>query len=191
MDTHPNENNLHLSMKRQHWTIVTLLVLGIVAVNQGTTYVKQRVLMHRLLSSKACEGCDLSGLNLAGLDLSNTTLKGANLQGANLQGTQLNNADFTDANLSQANLTDADFGCTTVNFNLKADQGTANMDLTVDATSPEAIQQRDHILDFNFDADSQGATMRFNFGGCATLSGANLTGAKMPDGKSMATDGGR
>lgn len=170
-------------MKLKHWTIITIVgVWGIAAATQGLTYVKHRFLINQLLSSKDCSGCDLNGANLAGLDLNDTNLKAANLQGANLKGAQLSNADLTNANLSQANLTDADFGCTTVNFNLKANDQTANVDLTVDSASPEAISQRNHILDFNLDADGEGATMSFNFGGCATLNGANLTGARMPDG---------
>jgi uncharacterized protein YjbI with pentapeptide repeats len=170
-------------MKLKHWSIVTLLaVAGIIALSSSSTAVKQRFLIHHLLSSKDCTGCDLSGANLAGLDLSGTNLQAANLAGANLKGAQLSNTILTDANLSQANLRDADLGCATVNFNLKADQQTANVDLTVDAASPAAITQREHILDFSFDADGQGATMSFNFGGCANLNGANLAGATMPDG---------
>lgn len=170
-------------MKLKHSTVVTIFgVLAIIAISYGSTYVKQRFLINQLLSNRDCSGCDLKGANLAGLDLTDTNLKAANLQGANLKGAQLGNAILTNANLSRANLTDADLGCTTVNFNLKADNETANIDLTVDPASPEAITQRQHILDFNFDADGQGATMSFNFGGCATFRGANLTGARMPDG---------
>lgn len=170
-------------MKLKNRAIVTAVGgLAIVVAVQGCGNVKQRLLVQRLLSSKECVNCDLSGANLAGLDLSGTNLKAANLEGANLQGTKLGNAILTDANLQSANLTDADLGCATVNFNLKANDQTANVDLTVDSASPDAINQREHILDFNFDADGKGATMTFNFGGCATLNGANLTGAKMPDG---------
>jgi uncharacterized protein YjbI with pentapeptide repeats len=170
-------------MKLKHWIIVTFLVgVGVLAVSHGSTTLKRHFLINHLLSSKNCTGCDLSGANLAGLDLSGINLTAANLAGANLQGTNLSNTILTDANLSQANLRDADLGCATVNFNLKADQQTANVDLTVDAASPAAITEREHILDFNFDGDGQGATMSFNFGGCANLTRANLAGATMPDG---------
>lgn len=169
-------------MKVKHWAIV--IGLGILAAFGLTRSFEppQQKLVQQLINRKECIGCDLSGANLAGLDLSGTNLQSANLQGANLEGTKLANAVLTDANLQNANLTNADLGCATVNFNLKADQETANVDLTVDAANPAAIGQRDHILNFNFDADGKGATMSLNFGGCAELDGVNLTGAKMPNG---------
>ncbi|WNZ23834.1 pentapeptide repeat-containing protein [Leptolyngbya sp. NK1-12] len=170
-------------MKLKHWTIITLVVgLGLLTVRQGPATMKRQFLVNHLLSSKNCTGCDLKGADLAGLDLSGINLTAANLAGANLRGAKLNNTILTDANLAQADLRDADLGCATVNFNLKADQETAKVNLTVDPASQAAITQRDHILDFNFDADGQGATMSFNFGGCANLEGANLAGATLPDG---------
>ncbi len=169
-------------MKIKHWAIVigVVALAGMVWTRSAAT--AQQRLVQRLLNSKECTGCDLSGANLSGLDLSGTNLQAANLQGANLQDTILKDAVLTDANLQNANLTDADLGCATVNFNLKADQETANINMTVDSADPKAIGQRDHILNFNFDADGQGATMSLNFGGCAAMDGVNLTGAKMPDG---------
>lgn len=170
-------------MKLKHWVMITAAgVVGIVAVTHGSTYAKQQLLVQQLLNRKTCAGCDFKGANLAGLDLSGTNLQAANLQDANLRGAKLGNAILTDANLQGADLTDADLGCATVNFNLQADDQTANVDLTVDSASSKAINQRDHILNFDFDADGQGATMSLNFGGCATLNGANLNGATMPNG---------
>lgn len=173
-------------MKLKHLVIITVLgTLGIPAFHYGSNHVTKRHLVQHLLASKECAGCDLRGANLAGLDLNGVNLKAADLTGVNLKGAKLGNAILTDADLSQANLTGADLGCATVNFNLRADQETANVDLTVDSASPEAVQSREHILDFNFDADRQGATMRFNFGGCTNLQGATLTGAKLPDGSTF------
>lgn len=169
-------------MKIKHWAIVTGMGAWTVLAVGCSSETPQQSLVQRLLDRKECTGCDLSGANLAGLDLSGTNLQAANLQGANLQGTKLKDAVLTDANLQNANLTNADLGCATVNFNLKADQETANVDLTVDPANSKVIEQREHILNFNFDADGQGATMSLNFGGCAAMGGVNLTGAKMPDG---------
>jgi uncharacterized protein YjbI with pentapeptide repeats len=170
-------------MKLKHLVIITVLgTLGIPAFHYGSRHFSQRDLVQQLLDEKACVGCDLRGADLAGLDLSGVNLKDANLTGVNLKGAKLGNAILTDADLSQANLTNADLGCATVNFNLRTDQETANVDLTVDPASPESVQSRDHILDFNFDANAQGATMSFNFGGCPNFQGATLTGARLPDG---------
>lgn len=170
-------------IKLKYWAMATTLVLlSIGAFRYGTDQRTKRHLVQRLVEQKRCVGCDLRGVNLSGLDLNGTNLQGANLAGVNLTGAQLGNAILTDANLTQANLTDADLGCATVNFNLRADPQTAAVDLTVDAATPDAVRQRDHILDFDFDANQQGATLSFNFGGCTNLQGANLTGAILPDG---------
>ena len=170
-------------MKLKHLVSITVLgTFAIPAFHYGSRYFSQRDLVQQLLNEKECVGCDLRGADLAGLDLSGVNLKDANLTGVNLEGAKLAHAILTDADLSDANLTNADLGCATVNFNLRADQETTNVDLTVDPASPESVQQREHILDFDFDADAQGATMSFNFGSCSNLQGATLTGAKMPDG---------
>jgi uncharacterized protein YjbI with pentapeptide repeats len=170
-------------MKRFAWILISTAALGGVAFAYLPDMQQRRLIQH-LVSSKECVGCDLKGANLARLDLSGANLQQANLEGANLKGAKLGNAILTDANLSQADLTDADLGCATVNFNLKADQQnqTANVGLTVDPASSAAIKQRQHILNFKLNADDEGATMSFNFGGCAALNGANLTGARLPDG---------
>ncbi|MCL1463807.1 pentapeptide repeat-containing protein [Argonema galeatum] len=76
--------------------------------------------IERLLTTKECQGCDLSGANLNSVDLSgadlsgadlsdaslkNTLLVGANLSGANLRGADLTQAMLTGANISGADLT--------------------------------------------------------------------------------------
>jgi uncharacterized protein YjbI with pentapeptide repeats len=170
-------------MKRTLWILLASVGgLGLVIALQNADSIQQRQLVQNLLRDKACVGCDLHRADLAGLDLSGVNLKAANLEGANLKGAQLSNTILTNANLQNADLTDANLGCTTVNFNLNADQQTANVDLTVDAATPAQIQQQEHILNFNLDADGNGTTMQFNFGGCAAMNGANLTGATLPDG---------
>jgi uncharacterized protein YjbI with pentapeptide repeats len=77
----------------------------------------------QLLSTKQCQGCNLSGAgltfsqlrgadlsqaNLAAANLSQSNLTGVNLSGANLSGASLNGADLSGANLNGANLTGAD-----------------------------------------------------------------------------------
>ena len=57
-----------------------------------------------LISTNACENCDLMGVDLSDKDLS-----GAKLEGANLAGSDLSGADFSVANISAAILTDVDF----------------------------------------------------------------------------------
>jgi uncharacterized protein YjbI with pentapeptide repeats len=170
-------------MKLKHLVIVTVLGMFVIpAFHYSSRHSAQRHLVQQLLDSKECVGCDLRGADLAGLDLRGVNLKAADLTGVNLEGTKLENAILINADLSQANLTNADLGCATVNFNLRADQEAANVDLTVDSASLDTVQRREHILNFDFDADRQGATMSFNFGGCTNLQGATLTGARLPDG---------
>lgn len=87
--------------------------------------------MRQLLSTRNCQGCDLSGAILRELDLREANLQGANLSGATLQRTQLMRAnlesadlsgavlmavDMTGANLQQANLSNVEsvFTCNEV-----------------------------------------------------------------------------
>jgi uncharacterized protein YjbI with pentapeptide repeats len=75
--------------------------------------------LQQLLSTKQCNGCDLSGANLSNIDLSKAQLVGANLNMANLVNTNLSEANLTKAsvvganlggaNLRQTNLTEATF----------------------------------------------------------------------------------
>lgn len=79
--------------------------------------------LRQLMTTKQCEGCDLtnSGLvmadlaganlrnaNLVRANLSRADLTGADLRGANLAGTSLNGANLAGANLTGANLAGAD-----------------------------------------------------------------------------------
>ena len=68
--------------------------------------------LSQLLSSKKCEGCDLSGsglvmINLSGAQLSGANLNYANLSRANLSGADLRGADLSGASLYGANLSGA------------------------------------------------------------------------------------
>ena len=68
----------------------------------------------QLISTKACQRCDLSnaglvsanlgGANISGANLSSANLSNANLQGADLQGANLQSAVLFNANLSNADL---------------------------------------------------------------------------------------
>lgn len=72
----------------------------------------------QLLSTRQCQGCELSGVglvlanlagaNLAGANLSRANLAGANLMGANLAGVSLYGANLTGANLTGALLNATD-----------------------------------------------------------------------------------
>ncbi len=61
--------------------------------------------IRQLLTTKQCQGCNLSranlsGTNLMGADLSKANLSGANLSGANLKGASLNGTNLMGADLS-------------------------------------------------------------------------------------------
>ncbi|MBD2437499.1 pentapeptide repeat-containing protein [Nostoc sp. FACHB-110] len=60
--------------------------------------------IHKLLSTKQCQNCDLTGAGLVMADLSGANLSGANLAGANLSRANLAGADLRGANLSSAGL---------------------------------------------------------------------------------------
>jgi uncharacterized protein YjbI with pentapeptide repeats len=60
--------------------------------------------LQQLLSTKQCNGCDLSGANLSNIDLSKAQLVGANLNMANLVNTNLSEANLTKASVVGANL---------------------------------------------------------------------------------------
>jgi uncharacterized protein YjbI with pentapeptide repeats len=77
----------------------------------------------QLITTKACQGCDLSGAglvyanlsgaqinqaNLSQINLSRANLSGTNLSGSNLAGAVLFSANLTGANLSGADLSGAD-----------------------------------------------------------------------------------
>ena len=68
---------------------------------------KQQRLANRLITTKACVGCDLTEANLSGANLSKANLSGTNLSGANLSGANLTGANLSRANLGGANLTGA------------------------------------------------------------------------------------
>lgn len=69
----------------------------------------------QLLSTKQCEGCDLSNAGLVMSNLSNAQLSGANLMRANLSRSQLTGADLSGANLQGASL----YGANLMGVNLR------------------------------------------------------------------------
>lgn len=98
-------------------TLLTAISLAIPALAANPEHTRQ------LLSTRQCEGCDLTnaglvmanlaganlrGANLSRANLSRANLAGADLSGANLTGASLFGADLTGANLSGANLAAAD-----------------------------------------------------------------------------------
>jgi uncharacterized protein YjbI with pentapeptide repeats len=92
-------------------TLLTAISLATPATAGNPEHTRQ------LLSTRQCEGCDLSnaglvmanlaGANLKGADLSRANLSRANLMGADLSGANLTGASLFGANLTGANLTGA------------------------------------------------------------------------------------
>jgi tetratricopeptide (TPR) repeat protein len=88
-------------------TLLTAVSLAIPALAANPEHTRQ------LLSTRQCQGCDLSNAGLVRANLAGANLRGANLSradlgGANLAGASLFGADLTGANLSGANLAAAD-----------------------------------------------------------------------------------
>jgi uncharacterized protein YjbI with pentapeptide repeats len=169
-------------MKLKLLAIAGLSAIYTVGMVQYISVQKARQQVEQLLQTNACPGCNLKNAKLDNLDLSDANLRNANLEGANLQGTRLENANLQGANLQHANLQHADLGCTTVNFNLRADEQNAKLYLSVDDASRQPTSNNS-IFNLNLDGNQAGVTFKFNLRGCANLKGAQLEGATMPDGK--------
>jgi uncharacterized protein YjbI with pentapeptide repeats len=71
--------------------------------------------VNQLISSKECNGCDLSLANLSGQNLSGAKLVGANLNGANLANTNLSAANLAKASIVEANLAGANLSKANLN----------------------------------------------------------------------------
>lgn len=189
-------------MKQRNLAIVTLAVaVGVVMGNYGLQWLNQLRVNH-LLQSRECPGCDLRYTNLVGTDLTFVDLEGANLEGANLERADLRNAklsrtnlshanlsqtslkdaDLQQANLERANLEGANLGCMAFNFNLTADDNSADFSFNLDR-QPTSSDPDDASIRFNLNANQAGASFRLNAFGCANLDGANLRQTRMPDGK--------
>ncbi|HEY9616490.1 MAG TPA: pentapeptide repeat-containing protein [Microcoleaceae cyanobacterium] len=189
-------------MKQRNLAIVTLAVaVGVVMGNYGLQWINQLRVNH-LLQTRECPGCDLRYTNLVGTDLTFVNLEGANLEGANLERADLRNAklsrtnlrqanlsqaslkdaDLQQANLERANLEGANLGCMAVNFNLQADDDSADFSFNLDR-QPAISDRDDASIRFHLNADQAGASFRLNAFGCADLAGANLHQTRMPDGK--------
>ncbi len=169
-------------MKLSHFTVIALLIVlggatGLYASSFGRS--KQ---VQQLIKTHQCPDCDLRGANLQGLDLRGVNLTGANLAGANLSSTKLANANLNGANLQAANLEQADLGCTALRLNLQAQDDGSNVDLNVDATSESPRPGDNTIFRLSLNADRGEARVDMNLWSCASLRGANLQNARMPDG---------
>ncbi|NJO41499.1 MAG: pentapeptide repeat-containing protein [Cyanobacteria bacterium CRU_2_1] len=167
-------------MKLKLLAIVVFTALSVAIGAYGTMSAIKQHRVNRLLQTRACPDCDLSGANLARLDLEGVNLEAANLEGANLQGARLGYANLERANLKDANLVQADLGCAMYSLRIQADEESGDVDVQMDDRLPANPQEMP--LGFNFSTDSQGASLSLNFGGCADLEGADLQGARMPDG---------
>jgi uncharacterized protein YjbI with pentapeptide repeats len=141
VDSVPNTDGCEVYMKLRilaSSTLLTAISLATPALAANPEHTRQ------LLSTRQCQGCDLSnaglvmanlaganlrGANLSRANLSRANLAGADLGGANLTGASLFGADLTGANLSGANLNAADLRDThLVEANLTgASLGNANM----------------------------------------------------------------
>jgi uncharacterized protein YjbI with pentapeptide repeats len=167
-----------------NWTNL-VIPTALIAVGAATAIygsgLTQQARVEKLLETRECQGCDLRGADLERLDLQGVNLEGANLVGANLEGANLGTANLRRANLQRANLERADLGCTALRFNLRANSDGENLDLRVDA-SPEPANPEENAFGLNLKTHEQGATLSLNLGTCADMGGANLRGARMPDG---------
>lgn len=94
------------ALKRNHvlFPVVTGIVI-VCALATGLRYgFDQPEAVGKLLTTRSCEGCDLSRTNLAGAKLSGVKLSRANLKGADLSVADLSHADLRHADLSGAGL---------------------------------------------------------------------------------------
>lgn len=92
--------------------VIALLVAPVLAAQNG--HAAERA---QLLTSRACDGCNLSGetfdrMNLKGVSLSDATLVGAKFYRADLTNANLAGADLTGAVMSFADLSNANLGGT-------------------------------------------------------------------------------
>jgi len=87
-------------------TLATILVGSLAGPLLGTAAAKAEDLAHisQLLSTRDCEGCNLSNAGLVRANLSGAQLAGADLRNANLSRADLSGADLRGANLSGASL---------------------------------------------------------------------------------------
>jgi uncharacterized protein YjbI with pentapeptide repeats len=164
-----------------------LIAVGFAAVKSVPNLVTQWH-VQQLLGTKACPACNLRQANLQNTDLERANLQNADLEGANLKDSRLKDANLQGANLRGANLEGANLGCTTVNFDLKADNQRTTLDINVDEhLGSDEEEERQHsnqnIFRLNLDADQRGATLTFNLQGCANLRNADLRGARLPNGE--------
>lgn len=94
-------------MKTRILTATTLLSVVCLAVPAHAESIEH---LQRLMSTKECQGCDLSNAGLVFANLSEADLSNANLTFANLSRANLNNANLVGANLTNASLVSANLG---------------------------------------------------------------------------------
>ncbi len=88
--------------------IAAMIATALLAIVSAPVYAFDQANLNRLLSERACAGCDLRHAPLARSNLSGTDLSGADCSAANFSGANLSGADLSDANLSGAILSNAD-----------------------------------------------------------------------------------
>lgn len=89
-------------------TLLTAISLATPVKAANSEHIRQ------LLSTRQCQGCDLSNAGLVMANLANADLRGADLRGANLSRSNLMGADLSGANLMGASL----FGANLTGANL-------------------------------------------------------------------------
>lgn len=160
---------------------VAVMTAGAVIGVYGVDSVVKANRVSSLLKTGQCLGCDLQGTSLKYLDLKKANLAGANLENADLQGVSLGSANLKGANLRRANLEGADFGCNAFSFSVKSESEGSNLGLKVDRNLVTSMAQ-EQPWGIDISTTDQSATLSVNLGGCPDLTGADLRGAKMPDG---------
>jgi Pentapeptide repeats (8 copies) len=83
---------------------IFLVLIMAVPLTAHTAQAANESQVNQLISTKKCNGCDLTGADLIGADLTGAQLQGANLNAANLTG-----ANLTGANLTKASAAGASF----------------------------------------------------------------------------------
>lgn len=95
-------------------TVILLSTTGLSALHEALVPLRANAenleQIQRLLSTKECQGCDLSGAGLVLADLAGAKLSGANLTRTNLSQANLTGADLSGANLTGASLSGANLG---------------------------------------------------------------------------------
>ncbi len=94
----------------------TYAITANVAKVESPEVLNRRQNVAKLITDRACPGCDLIGMDLSGLDLNHVNLSGANMSGVNVSGSNLSHANLEGANLFYANLNEVNLDHTDLSY---------------------------------------------------------------------------